>query len=373
MINRTLEIKIKEKIGSNKAIIILGSRQTGKTTLLKNIFPELDKALWIDAEEARSQALFRERSVKRFSSVFATYNTIIIDEAQAISDIGIKLKLIIDNIPGKQIIATGSSAFEIANKVNEPLTGRKWEYYLFPLSFQEMVNENSLWEEKANLNKRLIFGMYPEVVTSEGKEKEILQQLASSFLYKDILMWENIKKPEKIIQLLQALALQIGQQVSFNELSQLLSMKSETIEKYIRLLEQTFVIFRLGSFNRNIRNELKKSKKIYFYDNGIRNALITNFSMPDIRQDIGPLWENFMVSERIKYKHYNNIWANSWFWRTKSQQEIDYLEEKDGKLYAYEFKWNAKKKAKPPLSFQKAYPEFKYQVVNPENFENFIL
>ncbi len=372
MIRRSLEIKIKEKIGSNKAIIILGSRQTGKTTLLKSMFSKLNKPLWIDAEEARSQSLFRERSVQRFSSVFAPYNTIVIDEAQAISDIGIKLKLIIDNLPGKQIIATGSSAFELANKVNEPLTGRKWEYYLFPLSFQEMVNENGLWAEKANLDKRLIFGMYPEVVTSVGREKEILQQLANSFLYKDILMWENIKKPEKIIQLLQALALQIGQQVSFNELSQLLNLKSETVEKYIRLLEQTFVIFRLGSFKRNIRNELKKSKKIYFYDNGIRNALIANFSMPDVRQDIGALWENFMISERIKYNHYNNVWANSWFWRTKSQQEIDYLEEMDGKLYAFEFKWNAKKKVNPPLSFQKAYPEFEFQVVNPENFEEFI-
>ena len=252
----------------------------------------------------------------------------VIDEAQRIEDIGLRLKLITDQINDVQLIATGSSSFDLANKINEPLTGRKWEYKIYPISFKEMVNHHGLLEEKRMLPHRLIYGYYPEIVNNPGEEKEILKQLSDSYLYKDILMWEQIKKPDKLLKLLQALAFQVGSQVSYNELAQTCGMDSKTVEKYIILLEQTFIIFRLGSFSRNLRNELKNSKKIFFYDNGIRNALIANFSPAETRTDIGALWENFLISERVKALHYSNKWSNYWYWRTKEQKEIDRSEER---------------------------------------------
>ncbi|MDX1285461.1 MAG: DUF4143 domain-containing protein, partial [Draconibacterium sp.] len=250
---------------------------------------------------------------------------------------------------------------------------RKWEYKLFPLSFSEMNNHHGFMEENRLLPQRLVYGYYPEVVTNPGKEKDILKQLSDSYLYKDILMWERIKKPEKLLKLLQALAFQVGSEISYNNLGILLEMDNQTVEKYIQLLEQTFIIFRLPAFSRNHRKELKRGKKIYFFDNGIRNALIANFSLPELRSDIGALWENFFISERIKYLHYNNIWAKSYFWRTQDQQEIDYIEERDGVLYAFEIKWNEKKKTFLSKSFSKTYPNYKYNVINPGNFEEFLI
>ena len=296
-----------------------------------------------------------------------------IDEAQRIEDIGLRLKLITDQIKDIQLVATGSSSFDLANKVNEPLTGRKWEYKIFPLSFQEMVNHHGLLEERRMLPHRLVYGYYPEIVNNPGDEKELLKQLSDSYLYKDILMWEKIKKPDKLLKLLQALAFQVGSQVSYNELAQTCGMDSKTVEKYIILLEQTFVIFRLGSFSRNLRNELKNSKKIFFYDNGIRNALIANFSPAETRMDIGALWENFLVSERIKALHYSNRWTNYWYWRTKEQKEIDYVEESDGVLTAYEFKWNPMAKFKMPKLFLSTYEGAEFRVIHPDNFEDFLL
>jgi uncharacterized protein len=296
----------------------------------------------------------------------------VIDETQRISDIGIKLKLITDQLSDIQLIATGSSSFDLANKINEPLTGRKWEYRLFPLSFQEMVNHHGLLKERRLLSHRLIYGYYPDVVTHSGNEKEILKQLTDSYLYKDILMWENIKKPEKLLKLLQALALQIGNEVSYNELGKLIGLDNQTVEKYIQLLEKTFIIFRLGAFSRNLRKELKKGRKIYFYDNGIRNALIANFSQPELRTDIGGLWENFMISERQKYIHYEDIWVNNYFWRTQDQQEIDYIEENHNLLHAYEIKWNSKTVSKLSKTFSGAYPNHTFSLVNPDNFESFL-
>ena len=244
---------------------------------------------------------------------------------------------------------------------------------MFPVSFKEMVDHHGLIKEKRLLHHRLLFGYYPEVVMNVGNEKEILKQLTDSYLYKDILMWENIKKPEKLLKLLQALALQIGNEVSFNELGKIIGLDNQTVEKYIQLLEKTFVIFRLGAFSRNLRKELKKGRKIYFYDNGIRNSLITNFSQPELRTDIGALWENFIISERQKFIHYNDIWTNNYFWRTQDQQEIDYIEDVDGVLYAYEIKWNSKIKSKLSKTFSGSYPEHQYQVINPENFHSFLL
>jgi predicted AAA+ superfamily ATPase len=373
MILRLLENKIEEKLFDGKVIIVLGARQCGKTTLLKKIIQNKHDVLWLNADETDTIALLENTSSSRLKAIFAGKKIIVIDEAQRISDVGLKLKLITDEIPDIQLIATGSSAFELANKVNEPLTGRKWEYKLFPLSFSEMVNHHGLLEENRMMPHRLIYGYYPEVVSNPGKEKEILKQLSDSYLYKDILMWERIKKPEKLIKLLQALAFQIGSEISYNSLASFLGMDNQTVEKYIQLLEQTFIIFRLPAFSRNHRKELKRGRKIYFYDNGIRNALLANFNLPELRTDIGALWENFIISDRIKYLNYNNIWSNSYFWRTQDQQEIDYVEERDGVLYAYEIKWNVKKKPSLSKSFANTYPDHKYEVVNKGNYEKFLL
>ena len=373
MIERSLKTNIINHLNKGKAIIILGARQTGKTTLLKTLFSDNKTVLWLNADEMDVQNLFEQSSSTRFKALFNNYKTIVIDEAQRIKDIGLKLKLITDELPDKQLLATGSSAFELSNQVNEPLTGRKWEYFLFPLSFVEMIKHNGILEEQRMLPHRLVYGYYPEVVTSQGNEKEVLKQLTDSYLYKDILMWKSIKKPEKLIKLLQALAFQVGSEVSYHELGQTIDLDNETVEKYIQLLEQTFVIFRLSSLSRNLRKELKRSRKIYFYDNGIRNALIANFNQPELRQDIGALWENFLISERIKSQHYNNIWANRFFWRTHDQQEIDYIEEREGIIYGFEFKWNPKKQFRFSKTFLNAYPNSKTEVISKDNYYDFLV
>lgn len=373
MISRILEKSIKAKLGRGKAIILTGARQVGKTTLLKDLFKESSETMWLNGDEFDIQALFENISSTRLKTIFGNSKIVVIDEAQRIKDVGIKLKLITDQFPEIQLIATGSSSFDLANQINEPLTGRKWEFRLFPLSFSEMVNHHGIIQEKRLLPHRLVYGYYPDVVNNAGSEKETLKQLSDSYLYKDILMWEQIKKPEKVLKLLQALAFQVGSQVSYSELGQLCGLDSKTIEKYISLLEQCFVIFRLGSFKRNLRNELKQSKKIYFYDNGIRNALISNFSIAESRADIGALWENFLVSERMKKIEYNMLWSKSWFWRTIDQKEIDYIEEKDGLISAYEFKWNASAKSKPPKQFQESYKESSFEIITPNNYESFLL
>jgi predicted AAA+ superfamily ATPase len=371
---RIIEKKIKEKLFKGKTIILLGSRQTGKTTLLKKIASQTEDSLWLNADEQDVQAIFEHPSSNRLSTIFANKKLVVIDEAQRIPDIGIKLKLITDQIPSVQLIFTGSSAFELANHVNEPLTGRKWEYKLYPLSFGEMVNYHGLIEEKRLLPHRLIYGYYPEIVSSPGDEKAILQQLTDSFLYKDILMWQGIKRPDKLLKLLQALAYQLGNEVSYLELSEMIKVDKETVENYLNLLEQTFVIFRLNSYSRNLRSELKKSKKIYFYDNGVRNALLANFQLPELRTDIGALWENFIISERIKFMKYNDIWSNVYFWRTTNQQEIDFVEERDGKMYAYECKWNPRKmNAKVPSAFSENYDVGDFKVITPTNYDEWIL
>ncbi|NIJ55732.1 ATP-binding protein [Dyadobacter arcticus] len=373
MIERSLQLNIESRLYDGKAIILLGARQVGKTTLLSKLFPNQQDTLWLNGDEPDVRALFETATSSRFRQLFIGKRNVVIDEAQRIPDIGLKLKLITDNLKDIQLIATGSSSFELANKVNEPLTGRKWEYKMFPLSFGEMVAHHGLLEEKRLLTQRLVYGYYPDIINHPGEEKETLKQLTDSYLYKDVLMWENIQKPEKLLRLLQALAFQVGSQVSFSELGQISGLDNKTVEKYINLLEQVFVIFRLGSFSRNLRNELKNSRKFYFYDNGVRNALIANFSQPELRTDIGALWENFIVSERMKFISYNGIWANHYYWRTKQQTEIDYLEETDGKLYAYEFKWSPKARATFSKAFSNAYPQSEFKVINSENFDEFLL
>ena len=373
MISRQLESQIRSKLFKGKAIILLGARQTGKTTLLQSLLGNDPQMLWLNADEPDVIALFENANSSRLKKYFGSHSIVIIDEAQRISDIGIKLKLITDQIKNIQLIATGSSAFELANQINEPLTGRKWEYQLFPLSYAEMVSYHGMLEENRLLPHRLIYGYYPDVVNSRGNEKEILKQLTDSYLYKDILMWEQIKKPEKLMKLLQALAFQLGSEVSYNELGKLIGLDNQTVEKYVQLLEQVFIIFRLPAFSRNLRKELKKGRKIYFYDNGIRNAILASFGAIELRSDIGALWENFLLAERQKHIGYSQIWNRSYFWRTHDQQEIDYIEELDGELFAYEFKWNPAKKAKVATAFETAYPGHKFRVINRDNFDEFIL
>ena len=359
---------------SRKIVILLGARQVGKTTLLKSLF-DSDSILWLNGDELDVQNLFETLSAQRFKVYLGTKKIVVIDEAQRISNIGLRLKVLADSLPDLQIFATGSSSFDLANNVIEPLTGRKRELHLFPLSFEELVNHSDLLTEKRMIPHRLVFGSYPEVVTSQGNEIEVLKELSQSYLYKDILTFEKIRRSDRLVKLLQALAWQIGSQVSYNELAQTCSMDAKTVEHYINILEQAFIVFRLGTFSRNLRNELKNSRKVYFYDNGIRNAIIANFSPIENRNDAGALWENYVISERIKKLSYDGSFTNSWFWRTKEQQEVDYIEEKDGNFCAYEFKWSdiSAKKARLPLTFSRSYPEASFSVISPQNVEDFLL
>lgn len=372
MIPRLLGESISRKLGDNKAILLFGARQLGKTTLLKTLLANRADTMWLNADEPDVIALFENITSSRIKKMLSGYQYLVIDEAQRIRDIGLKLKLITDQVSEVQVIATGSSSFELANQINEPLTGRKWDFQMYPVSFEEMVAHHGLIEEKRLLPIRLIYGYYPEVITHPGEEKERLKALTDSFLYKDILLWENIQKPDKLLRLMQALAFQVGQQVSYNELASLVGLDHKTVEKYINLLEQVFVIYRLGSFSRNLRNELKASRKIYFYDNGIRNALIAAFQPIELRQDIGALWENWILSERIKYLQYHQQWVNGYFWRSTQQKEIDYIEEKDGRISAYEFKWNSKRKTAFPRTFTDQYHPDIAEVITPGNFEQFV-
>jgi uncharacterized protein len=374
MIERTIENQIKSKLFKGKVITLIGARQTGKTTLLKKILNDYQTdALWLNADEFDIKERFNNPTSSLLRSLFGNKKIIIIDEAQQIKDIGLALKLVVDTFPEIQVIATGSSAFELQNKTNEPLTGRKFEFSLCPFSFAELVNHHSEIVEKRLLKHRLVFGAYPEVVNNMGDEIEVLKLLSDSFLYRDLLMLENIKKPEKLVKLLQALAYQVGSEVSYNEIGNLIGLDSKTVESYIQLLEKSYVLFRLHSFSRNLRNELKLSKKIYFYDNGIRNALISSFQILEGRQDVGALWENYLVSERKKRNQYNQFYGNSYFWRTKDKQEVDYLEEIDGQISAFEFKWNDKRKHKITKTFLNGYPDSECSIIHSKNYEQFLL
>ncbi len=373
MIQRNLQNLLPLKLNKGKAIILIGARQTGKTTLFKELIRNQENTLWLNADDMEVRHLVQTLTVSRLQSMFGPYQYVVIDEAQRIENIGLQLKLIVDNMPNLQLLVTGSSALEIANLINEPLTGRKYEYKLYPFSFGELQQHFGLLTERTNLPLRLVYGSYPDVVCHPGEEKEILSQLADSYLYRDVLQWDRIKKPDRLLKLLQALAYQIGSEVSYTELAQMVGLDKETVASYITLLEQSQVVFRLGSFSRNLRNELKHARKIYFYDNGIRNALIHSFADIAMRQDIGALWENYMVSERVKFNQYATRSVNSYFWRTAQMQEIDYLEEVDGVLSAFEFKWNPKKSAKSNPTFKRAYPDVQIVTITPDNYMDFLL
>lgn len=374
MIERQLQEQIEKHLGSDKAIIIIGARQVGKTTLLNSIFSNMENVMWLNGDDADVQELFRNMTAARMKAFLGKRKFLVVDEAQRIPDIGLRLKLVTDQIPGVQVFATGSSSFQLSSKVNESLTGRKREFQMFPLSFKEMVNNTDLLTEMRMLPHRLIYGYYPEVVTAVGDEKEVLRELSTSYLYKDILQMDGIAKPDKLVKLLQALAYQIGSQVSYRGIGQLIDLDPKTVEKYIDIFEKSYIIFRLGSFSRNLRNELKSSRKIYFYDLGIRNAVIADFRPIEMRNDKGALWENFAIAERMKKISYDREFRNVWFWRTTQQKEIDLIEEADGELTAFEFKWNHEKgKVKMPSQFEAAYRDAKFSVITPTNIDQFLL
>lgn len=374
MIHRIQYDNILKRMKDNKAIIIYGPRQAGKTTLIHQLITKLKLShqIW-NGDEPDTRSMLEKANISKLKRLIGRSKLLVIDEAQRIENIGLTIKMIVDNIKGVKVIASGSSAFELANKINEPLTGRKWEFMLFPVSFDEMVKHSSLFEEKKLLDHRLLYGYYPDVLNNPGDEQQILKNLSGSYLYKDILTWERIMKPEKLERLVQALSFQVGQQVSYHELGQTCGLDNETVEKYIDLLEKAFIVFRLTSLSRNLRNELKKSRKIYFYDNGLRNAVINQFSPINLRNDKGQLWENWLVSERMKLLHYKELSPNRYFWRTVSQQEIDYLEERNGMFKAFEFKYNSRKPVRFSSSFINNYAVKSSEVISRENYEEFLM
>lgn len=373
MIQRELIPILKNRVFKQKAIIITGPRQAGKTTLIRLLLNQINQPfVWFNADEPNVPDLFKSISSFEIKNLIGKNKIMVIDEAQRIKGIGLTLKIIVDTFPEIQVIATGSSSFDLLDEINEPLTGRKFEYQLYPLSMGELINEHGIIEEKRLMNHRLVFGSYPDVVNNPDDAIETLSWLADSYLYKDLFRIENIKKPELIVKLLQLLSHQVGSEVSYNELAQNLSSDPKTVEKYIGLLEKTYVVFRLPALSRNLRNEIKKSRKVYFYDNGIRNSIINNFSHINVRQDVGMLWENYLISERIKLSSYRRIHSNRFFWRTKLQQEVDYVEERAGKMWAFEFKFNPAKSAFLSKTFTNAYPDNNFKLINTENYTDFL-
>ncbi len=369
MIERALLKVLKERIDYKKALIIFGPRQTGKTTLAKALADQLQQPVeYFNGDAAVTKSLWKVENIAALKQSFGTKRIVILDEAQMIEQVGMICKQLIDANLGIQFIITGSSSLTIADKTQEPLTGRKWEYFLYPISCAELMTYQGIPTFLESLPQYLVYGMYPEVVTNLPDAKDVLSNIASSYLYKDVLALVGLKKPQLLEKILKALALQVGNEVSLNELATLVSADVKTVDSYIYLLEQVFVVFRLGTLSSNERNEISTKKKIYFYDNGICNALLGNFAPVATRQDVGALWENFLITERKKLLQYNGFHGRTYFWRNKQQAEIDYVEEIDGKIYAYEFKWNPLAKVKFSTSFLEKYKPVETKVIHPENF-----
>lgn len=371
MIERTLKSRIESKVGRGKAIIIVGPRQVGKTTLIRNQLSGLGYQFF-DGDDPAVRRILTTPNTEKIRRLIGKKKIVFIDEYQRIKGIGLTLKIIVDQFRDVQLWVSGSSSFSLFDELNEPLTGRKWEYELYPISWEEYEKHIGFLEAEQQLEARLLYGFYPDVINHPGEEIEILRNLVNSYLYKDVLAYADIRKPGVLDNLVQALALQIGSEVNYNELSQIVGVDRNTIIKYTDILEKGYVIFRLNSYSRNVRNEIKKGRKIYFYDNGIRNTIIGQFDDINLRADKGALWENFLVSERIKQNSYKLTLARSYFWRTTQQQEIDYVEEKGGQLHGYEFTWRARKKPKLPKTFLEKY-NAEGSIINRENFRDFVI
>ena len=371
LVNRIIETQILESLTSNKVIVLIGPRRVGKTILIEQIIGKVQEPyLLLNGEDFSVIELLERRSIRNYENILGEKKMLLIDEAQKIPDIGNILKLMVDHIKGLKILVTGSSAFDISNYTGEPLTGRKITYNLFTLSEQELDQVETEFEKKDNLQKRLVFGNYPELLQlkEDDKKVEYLRDLVNSYLLKDIIAFENIRNADKIIDLLKLLAFQIGQEVSLQELGNQLAMSKNTVDKYLDLLSKVYVIYKVRGFSRNLRKEVTKNNRWYFYDNGLRNILIANVNPVGLRNDVGMLWENYVVSERIKFQRYTKMTVNNYFWRTYDQQEIDWVEERGGKLYGYEFKWNPKKQLKIPGGWKKEYQEAEFMIINPANY-----
>lgn len=370
MIERTIKNTISSRLFKGKTIILIGARQVGKTTLIKEVLKGMD-FLFLDGDDPLVRERLTNPNTKEIETILGNAKIVFIDEAQRIENIGLTAKIIHDQFKAVQLIVSGSSAFELRSQTNEPLTGRKFEYFLFPVSYEEYEKSVGYLDATRDLENRLIYGFYPDVINNTGEEREILNEITQSYLFKDILSFANIKKPEILEKILQALAFQVGSEVSYNEIAQLTGVDKNTVSSYIHILELSYIIYPLTSFSRNLRNEIKTNRKIYFYDNGIRNALIQNFNPIGLRDDVGALWENFLMSERLKRNRYHQQYCNRYFWRTKQQQEVDYVEESDGKITGFEFKWNPKAKASIPSPFVNAY-NAQVHIITRDNFRSFV-
>ena len=376
-IERSIISMFNKKVLPNKVLILLGARRVGKTAFIKNYLSNIPKSdyLQLNGEDIDDANLLKERSVNNYSRLLSNTKLLVIDEAQNIPDIGLILKLIVDSIHGIKIIATGSSVFDLSNKLGEPLVGRKNTIYLFPLAQMEFSKQENYKITISKLEERLLFGSYPELEQYPDWNDKIsyLKEIVNSYLLKDILIFDGIKQSNKILDLLKLIAFQVGQEVSLQELARQLGISKNTVESYLDLLSKVFVIYKVPGFSRNLRKEITKSNRWYFYDNGIRNAIINNFSRLESRTDIGALWENYLASERIKYQNYTQKETTNYFWRTYDQQELDWLEEENGNLKGYEFKWNENRKAKIPTAFAKAYSKATFEVINKQNYLDFIV
>jgi predicted AAA+ superfamily ATPase len=362
-----------KRLFKGKALVIFGPRQVGKTTFCEQLLKKVDKkVIRLNGDDADTRELLAKPNATMLQNVIGTHEIIFIDEAQRIPNAGLLIKIIVDQFKEVQVIATGSSSFELASHINEPLTGRKYEMLLLPLAYQELVDDTNYLTEQRQLALRLVFGAYPEVIVNPEEAQEHLRLLADSYLYKDLFSLEKIKKPRLLEKLVKAIALQVGSEVSTSELSRLTGVDNKTVEKYLSLLEMAFVVFTLPAYSRNVRNEIRKGKKIYFYDNGIINAVTGNFNPIHSRRDVGALWENYIISERQKRLQMERNWGQSYFWRTTQQQEVDYLEEQGEALMAVEIKWQENAKARFSKTFTKAYPNATTRVVSPNNYQPFL-
>jgi uncharacterized protein len=371
MIKRQLQEKIINRLNGGKVIVLLGPRQVGKTTLINKILDN-SETLILDGDDIVVRNTLKNINTEELKILIGNYKNVFIDESQRIENIGLAAKIIVDKLKGVQLFLSGSSSFDINEKIKEPLTGREWTFELYPISYKEWENHFGLLHAKQGLDNRLIYGYYPDIINHPEDQAELLKELAESYLFKDILSYANIRNSGAILKLTQALAYQVGSEISYNEISRLIGIDAKTVVNYIDILEKSYVVFRLNSFSKNERNEIKKGVKIYFYDNGVRNSIINSFQNISNRNDVGPLWENFLISERIKQLSYEKKSIKSYFWRTTQHQEIDYIEVIDDQYFAYEFKWNPSKKGNFSATFTRSYNS-KNTTISKDNYRSFIM